>query len=125
MSSALIVEDDVESAHILEQMLQMNGAAATVALNSAQVMANVDQLGSYDVVFLDLEMPDYTGYDVFNEIQRHPHLSQLRVIAYSIYSNEMANARSMGFGGFMTKPLDIDGFGSLWQRIIAGETVWA
>lgn len=125
MSNALIVEDDAESANILGQMLQMNGAEATVVLDSAAVMANVDQLASYDVVFLDLEMPDYTGYDLFNEMQRHPDLSQVRVIAYSIYSNEMANARKMGFGGFVTKPLDMEGFGALWQRIIAGETVWA
>ena len=78
----------------------------------------------YDVVFLDLEMPNLNGYQVLEKIQAHANYSAVPVVAYTVHLNEIYTAKEVGFHSFIGKPLDADRFPSQIKRILGGSPVW-
>ncbi len=62
-----------------------------------------------DFVFLDIGLPDISGYDVLRQLKSAESLSHTRFIALSGYGfEECARAQQAGFDNYMTKPVDID-----------------
>ena len=63
-----------------------------------------------DIILMDLELPDMSGFEGFN-ILRHEHqLKSIPVIATSAYADEenIQLALKMGFEGYITKPININ-----------------
>ncbi|HEU0202111.1 MAG TPA: ATP-binding protein [Burkholderiaceae bacterium] len=76
----LIVDDEVEIAEILRDILAPAGHRITLAANGAQALEKLDER-AFDLVLTDLKMPGIDGPALYREIQRrHPHLAR-RVIA--------------------------------------------
>ncbi len=76
-----------------------------------------------DLIFLDLEMPGISGYQM-HDILSEKYGSDIPIVAYTVHSNEINAAREKGFHSFLGKPLNIQRFGSQIARILAGEHVW-
>ena len=72
------------------------------ASSGREVLAKISE-DKYDVVVLDIAMPDFSGLDVLNEIKRtKPELS---VLMLSIYPEEQYAVRALKAGacGYLTK----------------------
>jgi len=69
----------------------------------------LDQLAAhrFDLVILDLRMPEMSGEQVCRAIREQPHLANLPVIAYTAHSMPEEKDRMLanGFTGLMTKPI--------------------
>jgi CheY-like chemotaxis protein len=94
-------------------------------------MITLDQLpramaqpAQVDVIFLDLEMPERSGYEVLQEIQADDRFVRVPVVAYTVHANEILTALQVGFHSYLPKPLDSDRFGGQLDRILKGERVW-
>ena len=62
-----------------------------------------------DFVFLDIGLPDISGYDVLRQLKSAESLSHTRFIALSGYGfEESGRAQQAGFDNYMTKPVNID-----------------
>lgn len=76
----LIVDDEVELALVLRDILVPAGYAVTVAQSGREALTRLNQ-GHFDLVLTDLKMPDLDGPALYREIgAHHPHLAQ-RIIA--------------------------------------------
>jgi len=64
----LIVEDEHPLAHALELKLQHEGLEVTVATNGREAIEKV-QAGGYDVMLLDLMMPEMDGFQVLQQLE--------------------------------------------------------
>jgi CheY-like chemotaxis protein len=103
----LIVDDDVELARSLAIMLEAAGARETRTVHCAAdaVAAAVEH--APDIVFLDIELPDMSGYDVAKLLHQHAHLQATRLIALTdnIEHPGRENARAAGFERYLVKPV--------------------
>ena len=61
----------------------------------------------YDVVLLDLNMPDVDGYDLANRATQDPRLAGLRLVMLtsSGQRGEAERAAEVGVAGYLTKPV--------------------
>lgn len=124
MSVALIVDDQPYNLRVLNQLLAKEGLKAIEISNPSQLMPILDELEDVAVVFLDLEMPRYDGFEVLEILRKNPHFNNVPIIAYTVHVSEIDVAYQQGFDGFLGKPIDSDRFPEQLQRILNGEGVW-
>lgn len=125
MSRALIVDDNENNLAVLAELLSMQGVDYTEVINPADVEAVLAQINDVDVIFLDLKMPNITGYDILDTLKSDARFRSVPVVAYSVHTNEINQVRARGFHSFLSKPLDLDQFPEQFARILRGERVWA
>lgn len=122
--TALIIDDNASNRKVLHQLLIQEGAEVHSVSDSSTLPAVLEGLGAVDVFFVDLEMPQYDGYEVRALIRQSSRFVGVPIIAYTVHVNEINTARKQGFDGFLAKPLDADRFPEQLGRILRGESVW-
>ena len=66
--------------------------------------------GSFDVVLLDLAMPDFTGYDVIEELVKKNKLKDQKIIvltAITLDENSVSELKKHGIYSIQRKPMDV------------------
>lgn len=120
---ALIIDDDLTSLQVLVRLFQNEGISSTTLNDSTRLEDTLATVSAIDIVFLDLEMPKPDGYDILTQL-RDDYGVKAPIIAYSAYTNEMADARQAGFDGFISKPIKKGRFLNQLDRILNGQAVW-
>jgi CheY-like chemotaxis protein len=120
---ALIIEDDSVSVAVLRRLLDQR-LVESLVIRDYEVLDYLKDVAGADIVFLDLEMPNVTGYEVLKMIREMPAFDATPVIAYTTHISHMNDVRVAGFDGFLSKPLDAANFADQLARILAGEKVW-
>ncbi|MDG3005738.1 response regulator [Paludisphaera mucosa] len=103
----LVVDDNVDAANMFAMLIQFEGHDVRTAFNGAQAIESV-QAFTPDAVFLDISLPDMTGYRVAEQLRRIPALDKAMLVAMTGYSDEDHQARSekAGFDHHVVKPAD-------------------
>ena len=107
MPRILIVDDDVDAANTLASLLQSSGYGdARVAYTSATALALAVEFVP-TVLFVDLDLPDMSGYDLARQLSQHPQLQNLRLIALTTSSEHPGRelAREAGIERYLSKPV--------------------
>ena len=118
---ALIIEDEQYSGEVLGNLLTRLGVQCYTIFD-IQNLKTILQETPLDVVFLDLELANISGYDVHATIRQY--LPTTPIIAYSAHTNEKSVTREYGFQGFLSKPLSNEIFPEQFAAIMRGEGVW-
>lgn len=121
MPHALIIEDDPLSAEVLERLLTLQGVSSTTVFEPREALTHLNP--DVTLVFLDLEMPKMSGYDVLKVLQQFIS-GDVPIVAYTVHGNEADVAWEKGFHSFLGKPLSHDRFPSQLERILKNESVW-
>jgi HD-like signal output (HDOD) protein/FixJ family two-component response regulator len=66
---ALVVDDDTSMCKAMQRMLRHIGFEATVAHTATAAMAAFDGARTYDVVLLDIDLPDLTGHALLRRLR--------------------------------------------------------
>ena len=122
-----IVEDDVVNIHVISRPLSLYGAMVFFNYNSIGIPAHIEQHLPIDVILLDIMLKrGISGYDMFKELQQNPKTAQIPVVAVSSLDpeNEIPKAKSMGFAGFISKPISMNRFAHDVAEIIDGKKMW-
>lgn len=80
-----------------------------------------------DLILLDILLRrGVNGYEVYEQWQNVPELKDIPVVAVSSLDAELEipKAQSLGFAGFIGKPINLIDFPQQIARCIAGEKVW-
>ena len=103
----LVVDDNVDAAGTLAELLAMMGCDASVAHDGAGALKAVVALAP-DIVLLDIGLPDINGYEVARRVRAMPGLRQPRLIALTGWGQEQDKrmAAQAGFDEHWTKPVD-------------------
>jgi DNA-binding response OmpR family regulator len=101
----LVVDDDQGLLGLLERMLTRLGAVPIMVETGAQAL-EVLKGKQFDLVILDLMLPDVDGLDVLAQIREELHLDDLPVIILSALANPDIISRGLALGadGYLTKP---------------------
>jgi CheY-like chemotaxis protein len=121
---ALIVDDNPKNTAVLAGLLTREDVSSTIVHHPNRLPATLQELDHTDVVFLDLEMPGKSGFDVFEMLKQDERFDGVPIVAYTVHISEMHVVHQHGFHSFIGKPLDADRFPDQLARILRGEQVW-
>jgi CheY-like chemotaxis protein len=124
MSHALVIDDNAKNVAVLVHLLNQHSVSTTQVIFLNQLPPTLEHIEQVDVVFLDLEMPERSGYEVLKDLKADNRFADIPIVAYTIHSSEIHTAMELGFHSFLPKPLDADRFGGQLARILKGERVW-
>ncbi len=106
----LVVEDNAVNQQIAEDLLSGEGAVVAVANDGLAGVARVLEDPDFDVVMMDLQMPDIDGFEATRRIHCHPTLREIPIIAMT--ANAMASDRlaclAAGMADHVAKPIDLN-----------------
>jgi DNA-binding NtrC family response regulator len=103
----LVVDDEADIRESLETLLDLEGYAVELAVDGGDCLRKVEK-STYDLILLDLMMPDRSGMDVLRDLrQRDIDTPIIMMTAYG--SVEVAvNALKAGANDYFSKPWDND-----------------
>lgn len=104
----LLAEDNVINVKLIKHIFAGHGLNVDVAENGRIAVEKL-KAGHYDIVLMDIEMPEMNGYDATLEI-RNELKNDIPIIALT--ANAMAGEHekclSLGMNGYVSKPIDVD-----------------
>lgn len=102
----LVVDDNRDGADTLVMLLEAFGHRATMVHDGNAALASVRELRP-DIVFLDIGLPDISGYDVARQIRADSALRQPVLIAVTGWGGDRdrRQTREAGFDDHLTKPI--------------------
>ena len=109
----LLVEDNELNREIAGEILQMTGAEVEIAENGKIAVEKVEASpkGSYDLVFMDIQMPVMNGYEATAAIRSLPgEKGKLPIVAMTAnaFAEDVQLAKNTGMNGHIAKPLDMN-----------------
>ena len=103
--SVLIIDDEAAIRESLETLLELEGYSVQCAATGEDGLARMGER-TFDLVLLDLALPDRDGMDLLAEIHlQDPGLSIIMVTAYGTVENAV-KAMQAGAANFIQKPWD-------------------
>lgn len=121
----LVAEDNSINQKMIRNVLQLFGYTTDLAANGLEVIEAVKRK-HYQLIFMDIQMPEMDGYEATRIILEHMHSKQPVIIAMT--ANAMQSDRdkclSVGMSDFISKPLKVDDVKKIFEkwgeRIISG-----
>jgi signal transduction histidine kinase/ActR/RegA family two-component response regulator len=104
----LVVDDNVDCAESLRDVLRMEGHEVTVARDGTTALATLDQFPA-ELVFLDVGLPHMDGYMVAHAIRaRFDAKQRPHIVALTGYARDedRQSAMQSGFDDFLRKPVE-------------------
>lgn len=113
----LVVDDNIDSAEMLVELLAMWGHTAVHAPDGPHALALAPEFAP-DIVLLDIGLPGLDGYEVARLIRQDRALDRARIIAMTGYgqAEDRQKTKSAGFTAHLVKPIDFEEL-----RVVLGE----
>jgi len=105
IGSILIIDDEAGIRESLQTLLEMEGYVVEAAANGDEGMARLGER-SFDLVLLDLALPDRNGLEMLGELRAQDfHTAIIMITAYGTVENAV-KAMQAGAVNFVQKPWD-------------------
>lgn len=116
----LVVDDDIDIAETLQELLAYEGYAVRTANNGVSALDVVADFRP-DIVFCDLTMPIMGGLEFAKEVRARPGGTGVFLIAITGLSRRDDEERSLaaGFDSILTKPVSVE---TILMTLINGGT---
>ncbi|MDB5018822.1 MAG: hypothetical protein JWQ84_3654 [Mucilaginibacter sp.] len=120
----LVVDDNHINRLLLNKVISKWGATADFAENGLEAVEKVTTNRNYDVVLMDVYMPEMGGIEATQAIRaiNEPYFQQLPIIALtgSVFSSERDQIVEAGMNDYILKPFDPKGLFdklSVYQKV--------
>lgn len=103
----LVADDNKVNRLLLGRGLEQQGHSVSFAENGVQALEMISQ-GGFDLLLLDIMMPEMDGYQVLEEIVNNPELRHLPVIMTTAMDelDSVVKCIEMGAEDYLTKPVN-------------------
>lgn len=110
--SLLVVEDNALNRQVAKELLEAEGARVTMAEGGEEGVAMLDEAGAkaFDLVLMDMQMPNVDGLEATRRIRRDVRFTQLPIVAMTanVSKADQAACLHAGMNDHLGKPLDIE-----------------
>ena len=125
----LYVEDDMLSREVMRLLLhkELGYTGLTIIDDNHDFMDKVRALGRVpDVIFLDIQMRPYDGYEMLKMLRADEDYRDCQIIAMtaSVMATDVEALKKAGFSGLTGKPIMRHAFPEQLEQILAGKAVW-
>jgi len=117
----LLVEDNEINQQVATELLESAGAIVTVANNGGEavkILTEGNRATTFDVVFMDLQMPEMDGFTAARILRNDPRLQKFPIIAMTAHAlvEERQRCLDAGMNDHVSKPIDPDNLFSTLMR---------
>jgi len=118
----LIAEDNVVNQRVASLQLKNLGHTVEIAANGLEVLKSLET-STYDVIFMDGQMPELDGYETTRRIRKNPTFSGIRIIAMTANAMQGDRERCLeaGMDDYISKPTRLDDLQAALARCTANE----
>jgi len=115
--SILLAEDNVVNQKLALRILQRLGYRADVAANGLEVLDALKRQ-PYDVVLMDVQMPEMDGLEATRQIRRSTSGPQPRIIAMTanVMKEDQDACFAAGMDDYVSKPIQVEALVSALRR---------
>lgn len=103
----LVVEDDPTVRLLVKKALENHGGNISEA-DSAQSGQEKAENGDFDLIVLDLRLPDGTGYDVCVNLRENNVTTPILVLSAEQETNMKVKVLNVGADDYLTKPFSVE-----------------
>lgn len=113
----LVVEDNPENFYTLRFLLEDTRCPIFQAETGAKGLQLAQTLKP-DIILLDINLPDISGYDVFREIRTWPEFDLVPIVAVTAKAldSDREEIQRLGFSDYIVKPIDTEQFQQVMDR---------
>ncbi len=113
MATVLFIDDDSEMRNLMKVMLTRLGHTPTLAARGDEGL-NLAWNNRYDLVILDLMMPDLDGFEVTRRLRADPRTKDMPILIFTARTQpaDQEGAMQAGADGFLAKPIEPKELGS-------------
>lgn len=105
---ALIAEDNLLNSYLLAQMLQRWTISADMTVTGQETIEKSTQK-AYDIIFMDLQMPDMQGFEIAEAIRQPSSLSaNVPIVLTTATQHLEAKIHSEGLNAYLIKPFSLE-----------------
>ena len=113
----LIVEDDLDQARLIAEVLEAAGYRTAIAANGCEALAHLRTNNHPDLILLDMMMPVMDGWKFREEQRKWPALASIPVVIVTADGDARGKAASIQAAGHVAKPITIDSLLDEVERI--------
>ncbi|MCB1201481.1 MAG: response regulator [Leptospiraceae bacterium] len=116
----LIVDDNQINRMILGKILSKSNISYTEAEDGSMCLDLIKD-NKYDLIFMDIEMPNLNGYETTRSIRRsHTNNANIPIVCLTAHSHETESkkARDSGMNAIITKPFKIEEINTAIQSLL-------
>ncbi|MBC7411594.1 MAG: response regulator transcription factor [Bacteroidia bacterium] len=113
--NAIIIEDEPKSADVLRKLLKISNpeiAVIAIASNVKDALKCINELQP-DLVFMDIELPDGTGFDVIEKLE----FKNFSLIFTTAYDSFAVRAFKYNAIDYLLKPIDVEELDAAIKKI--------
>ena len=114
----ILIIDDEESPRESLRFILKDRYDLTLKENGATGVEAVRSDGPYDIVLLDMKMPDMTGLDVLTEVRQLAPATAVVMITAITDAKPAVEAMKLGAADYLNKPFDVDEIRLVVERIL-------
>lgn len=118
MPRILLVEDNPHNTRLVEQLVEdINGKIELVEANSGEVALQIAKEKEFDLVLMDISLPDMDGITITKELKKHQKYENIPFIVVSAHAmtDDEETFRKI-FDDYISKPIDEDFFAEKIQK---------
>lgn len=110
----LVVEDNEVNTEVICEFLKYVRVKVDTVNNGREALRlfEASAPGYYQIIFLDIQMPDMNGYETAHQIRDsdHPNANSIPIVAMSAdsYAEDVSRSLASGMNYHIAKPIDID-----------------
>ena len=120
----MVVEDSSVSQLIAKEMLETQGATVTLCDSGNEAIEKFKNsiTGTYDIIFMDINMPGMDGYEATEAIRSsdHPQAKSVPIIAMTAEAlpDDIQMALKVGMNAHVSKPINDEKIVSAIKRVL-------
>src|SRR5579863_2714489 len=117
----LLAEDNAVNVMVMKRMLQKRGHKVTVVGDGRSAIDAVAG-GTFDLVFMDVQMPELDGLEATQEIRNREAGGHTRIPIFALTAHAMKSDRDVcveaGMDGYLTKPINTKELDEILSRYV-------
>jgi len=106
----LVVDDDTELTKAVEIALTSYDHDVQITNEPRDALKLIKEK-NYDLIFLDLAMPEFSGVDVIEDLAKEGTIKEKKIVIFTasaINDKQLKNLIDLGAHSALRKPVDID-----------------
>ncbi len=107
----LLVDDNTDITDLLSKFLKAKGYENIVTNNPRDGLERIRN-EKFDVVFLDISMPEISGLDIIQALESENILKDQKIVIFSAYDFKVGEVEELlkkkGIQGYLKKPIQLN-----------------